>query len=430
MKTDENLKGGAGIAEIKYPADFFPEEGFKGIHDPIHARALILESGERIAVISLELPSLRPYTLIDDMKETVRECTGIDHRNIWICMTHNLAAPHVPDENRTEYKYRIHMEAVKKAIHSACETALLNMEPVRIGTGTGYSDINVNCDIETPEGWWQGINPAGISDKTLTVIKFEGVTGKTAAVIYHYAVKSSAMAAAVMEDGSRYVTSDVTGAASRIIETKLEAPAIFFMGAAADQEPKRRAAFDQINGKGDMIHVNLGSAGFDLVEELGEILAGDVVETAGKIVCSENAPVIHLEHTSFWLPGQQFYQGGKPYHPMKNYEYIPSEDQELKVELLLFGNTVLFGLQPEATAIVGMKLREMNPDFVPLMAAMVNGGKDYLSDESAFDRMTFGAIHSVFARGAAELFLMKSKELLDRLRLEYLEESNDSKEIK
>ena len=115
---------------------------------------------------------------------------------------------------------------------------------------------------------------------------------------------------------------------------------------------------------------------------------------------------------------------------MKNYEYIPSEDQALKVELLLFGNTVLFGLQPEATAIVGMKLREMNPDFVPLMAAMVNGGKDYLSDESAFDRMTFGAIHSVFARGAAELFLMKSKELLDRLRLEYLEESNDSKEIK
>ena len=91
---------------------------------------------------------------------------------------------------------------------------------------------------------------------------------------------------------------------------------------------------------------------------------------------------------------------------------------------------MLFGLQPEATAIVGMKLREMNPDFVPLMAAMVNGGKDYLSDESAFDRMTFGAIHSVFARGAAELFLMKSKELLDRLRLEYLEESNDSKEIK
>ena len=69
------------------------------------------------------------------------------------------------------------------------------------------------------------------------------------------------MAAAVMEDGGRYVTSDVTGAASRIIETKLEAPAIFFMGAAADQEPKRRAAFDQINEKGDMIHVNLGSAG-------------------------------------------------------------------------------------------------------------------------------------------------------------------------
>ena len=57
----------------------------------------------------------------------------------------------------------------------------------------------------------------------------------------------------------------------------------------------------------------------------------------------------------------------------------------------------------------------MNPGCLPLLVAMVNGGKDYLSDETAYERMTFGAIHSVFARGAAELFLEYAAKLLKEL---------------
>lgn len=415
MKAGSELKAGAGMAPIQYPEEFFPEEGFFGVHDSIHARALLLEYGEQVAVVSLELPSLKPYSLIDEMKTVVSQSTGIKHENIWICMTHDLAAPHVPDEERKHEKYQMHIHAVKTAIRTACERAAENMEQVRLGIGTGTSDVNVNRDIETPEGWWQGMNPDGVADKTLSVIKFENMTGKTVSVLYHYAVKSSAMEAAVMEDGGRYVTSDVTGAASRRVEEMLGVPAIFFMGAAGDQEPKYQAAYDQVDGDGKLTHVNLGAAGFGFVEELGTALASDILKTEAGIVCAEEESVMRLEHTSFWLPGQQFYQGGKPYRPVRNYEFLPSENQELSVELLLLGHAAIFGLQPESTAVIGMKLREMNPKCLPLMVAMVNGGKDYLSDVTAYERMTFGAIHSVFAKGAAELFLSKAKAYLDHL---------------
>ena len=29
---------------------------------------------------------------------------------------------------------------------------------------------NVNRDIETPEGWWLGVNPTGFSDRTVRVL--------------------------------------------------------------------------------------------------------------------------------------------------------------------------------------------------------------------------------------------------------------------
>lgn len=87
MEKDRKWKAGAGMAEIEYPACFFPEEGFFRIHDPIHARVLILEEEERFVIVSLELPSLRPYTLIDEMKRVVREAVGVNDKNIWICVT-------------------------------------------------------------------------------------------------------------------------------------------------------------------------------------------------------------------------------------------------------------------------------------------------------------------------------------------------------
>lgn len=414
MEKDRKWKAGAGMAEIEYPACFFPEEGFFRIHDPIHARVLILEEEERFVIVSLELPSLRPYTLIDEMKRVVREAVGVNDKNIWICVTHDLAAPHVPDREAKREKFEIHIQAVKKAIREACTAAAGKMEPVRVYTGTGVSDINVNRDMETADGWWQGINPDGTADKLVSVVRFAGLDGKTVSVLYHYAVKSSTLEGAVMPDGSRYVTGDVTGAASRRIEEKLEAPAIFFMGAAGDQEPKYQAEFDRVDEAGNLVHVNLGLEGFRFTEELGGILAADVLRILESMKCTEESRM-RIAHRVLWLPGQQFYQGGKPYHPEKDYKFIPSEDEKLIIEVLQLGSTVFLGLQPEATAAVGLKLREMNPGCLPLLVAMVNGGKDYLSDETAYERMTFGAIHSVFARGAAELFLEYATKLLKEL---------------
>jgi hypothetical protein len=53
-----SLRAGPGRAIIELPEDLFPTEGFTGVQDPLHARALLLDGGTRIVVVSLELVSI------------------------------------------------------------------------------------------------------------------------------------------------------------------------------------------------------------------------------------------------------------------------------------------------------------------------------------------------------------------------------------
>ena len=50
---NEYLKVGAGCAEIRFPEEIFPIEGFKGIHDAPHVRLCVIDCGERIAIASV-----------------------------------------------------------------------------------------------------------------------------------------------------------------------------------------------------------------------------------------------------------------------------------------------------------------------------------------------------------------------------------------
>ena len=408
MEEKYVLKAGAGRSTLKYPEEFFPQENFSKMHDDICARAILIEQKQRVLIVSLELPSVRPYSLVDEMRERLHEVTGVEKENIWVCMTHNLAGPHVPNREQFPKKYEIHMKVMYDAVYTACRQAGESLQEARVGIGTGEAYINGNRDVKTNQGWWLGAGGEGISDKMLTVFRLESLSGAPIAFIYHYAVKPSAAEGIRMKDGTSQMTSDVTGRASRQIEQELGVPALFFMGAAADQVPRKKGMYYAPDENGDMIEINLGEQAYDFIEEQGKELGNAVIETGKKIRCTEEQSCMRTWHETFYFPGQKKNNEGHPYRPLLKYEYILDKEEELPVEILQLGDAILFGLQPETTAVIGIQLRERIKGLHPLFIAMVNGGKDYISDESAYDRLTFAGTHSVFARGSAEM-------LLDRL---------------
>jgi hypothetical protein len=110
-----------------------------------------------------------------------------------------------------------------------------NLQPARVGYGTGQFHVNVNRDAIHPETrtWCQGPNPDGPSDKTVAVVKFESLTGEPIAVYVNYAMHANLM----------FMRNEISvgfpGAMSRYIEEVYDenAIAVWTAGAAGDQNP-------------------------------------------------------------------------------------------------------------------------------------------------------------------------------------------------
>ena len=75
--------------------------------------------------------------------------------------------------------------------------------------------MNINRREYSPEHgwWWLGYNPQGPSDKTVTVLRFDALSGNPIALLINYAVH-----AVVMGPDNYQITGDLAGATSRYVE--------------------------------------------------------------------------------------------------------------------------------------------------------------------------------------------------------------------
>lgn len=412
------LKAGAGISRIKIPEKIFPHENYVAEEDPIHVRVLLLEHSEKTVIVSLELPSVRNENVLKRLKKQTAEITGAREPSVWICTTHNLSTMHIPPEDVMPEKFQLFVSALENALRDACRIAVDHLEYSKMGVAFGTCDINTNRDIESNQGWWNGLNGIGVQDKMLTVFRFENHSGEPIAVLYHYPLKSCSVSGASYPDGTKHSTFEISGESSAFVEKEIGAPAIFFMGAAADMVPGKCAVYCEVDQNGDLRDVNLGiEEGFKIKRELGTKLGSAVCDIARKITCKEEVFICQKQR-SFWYKGQKFYNEGRPYHPTPAYKYIPAEDEELKVQVLCLENTVLFGMMPETTAIIGIMLRNRTSPVVSLAVALVDGGKDYMADRQSYDRFTFSGTHSVFARGSAEQFIEDAAKIVQEIYAE------------
>jgi len=89
------LSAGAGKAEIIFPQEMFPTDGFCGIHDTPCLRILVLDCGVRVAIAAAELVNV-PDDAISQCQEIISDKTGTRKENVWIHATHAITTPHAP----------------------------------------------------------------------------------------------------------------------------------------------------------------------------------------------------------------------------------------------------------------------------------------------------------------------------------------------
>src|SRR5581483_11591929 len=94
----------AGAAEVDITppvgcpmAGYYSLRGAEGTHDPLHAKALVLEKdGTRAALVALDLIGTT-FGIVEESRKLVEQQTGIPGRNVMISATHSHTGPVLAD---------------------------------------------------------------------------------------------------------------------------------------------------------------------------------------------------------------------------------------------------------------------------------------------------------------------------------------------
>jgi hypothetical protein len=429
---NNQLRAGAGSAEIVFPEEMFPVEGFVGIHDNPHVRILLLESDTKMALVAMEL--VMGVTDVNDwITDYLVEQFGVEKEHVWLQVTHAITTPHAPGgplisadgkilppppdmgmmpmPNEEDVKKRgLYTQAIKAAVISAAEKALETLQDAEVGVGTGTCDVNANRDVETPQGWWIGLNGTGLSNKTMTVVHFRGTKGAAIASLISYGIKPCAIDNSQMKEQKRRISSDVPGVACTMLEKVTGAPVLFCMSAAGDQIPKEQTWYDKVDEKGTITTVDNGvEHGFALVEQYGTRMGKDAMTIVASIKEYQRAVEITVK------------QGTIPWERKARTRMKISREADFKAEgmgeipwyVAKIGNLAFAATSPEMNAESERQLHEQSDCEHTLLFTMVNGGMKYMPDQSSYDRNTWEAQSAMFMPGAAEAFVKTVTEVIN-----------------
>src|SRR5512134_2049275 len=107
------------------------ETGAQGVHDRLHARAVVLEDdGGALALVSCDLCYLFVET-VGAIREAVQKRTGIAPGRVFVGTTHTHAGPH--DGHAQNWD-----RPLAEIVADAVEQAYRARRPARIGTGYGF----------------------------------------------------------------------------------------------------------------------------------------------------------------------------------------------------------------------------------------------------------------------------------------------------
>lgn len=419
MSAPWPLRAGAGLASIDYPADIWPLDGFTGVHDRLAVRVVVLEPSDapRIVLAVLDQTSLPPEPLAR-VRALLARLTGTESDRVVVSVSHTFSAPHLRALDDTHETPESAMGSARGAVFSAVErAAALAVDTLRdavIGQATGRCDVSVNRDVDTPFGWWLGNADSGPVDHDVRVVRIDDRSASPIAILANYAVQPSIMNESLAADGGRYVTADLAGAAVVRAEETLGggAVALFLIGAAGDQAPRVTAVRSSPGTDGVVRTVDAGADTHAAVTTLGGLLGDAIVETARSVESFDESPTVSLSSYEVELPGQ-IPLARELITPRHSHIFAEAPPHAAPFWLLKLGPMTVACVQVELSATTGLHIVRHAP-HATLVATMVNGGAKYLPDASAFDRITYEAMSSRYARGGAERLVAEILDALER----------------
>ena len=222
-----DFEAGAATVDITPPVGY-PMWGYAarrdkpsvGVRDPLHARALVLKTGEsKIALVSLDLG--RAPTR-DSMKRIREKLKGDGFAELFLVASHTHHGPVIETENWPK-DGKPYVKELEEKLVSLIQKADAARKPARYGVNSTEVNLNRNRQSKRKDA------PV---DRELAVLRVEDLSGKPIA----HAVNFAAHPTMLPSDLNKF-SADFPGAMAKRVEDETKVPCLFLQGAAGDMSP-------------------------------------------------------------------------------------------------------------------------------------------------------------------------------------------------
>ncbi|MBO0700803.1 MAG: neutral/alkaline non-lysosomal ceramidase N-terminal domain-containing protein, partial [Zavarzinella sp.] len=246
-----------GLARVKItPERPVPMAGYasrnklsEGVTNDLYVQAMVLEDhdGHRAALATSDLIGF-PAAVAEPICERIEKKVGLKREQVLLNSSHTHSGPTVslrppPKEeaaaggaDRTiEYTRGLQDKVVE-----AVEAAAAKLEPARLSWGSGVIDFVMNRREFTPNGVILGVNPRGLADRSVPVLRVESPDGKPVAILFGAGTHNTTLG------GDNYqICGDYAGFAQEYVREKVSGvQAMFMLGCAGDSNPYPRGTMD------------------------------------------------------------------------------------------------------------------------------------------------------------------------------------------
>lgn len=414
------------------------------IRDRLYVRAIYVEEGPTSAVlVAVDSGGIGDDVITAAVNQS-SAATGCPADNYVISATHTHSGGQGPAASR----------AITAAIVNAVNAAKAKLAPARVGYGTAQLDLNVNRDLfNAKQEWRQGPNPAGASDKTLSVVTFVGEDDVPIGVYMNYGMHP------INFYLSGVVSADFPGDASRYVEELFDNKtiALFTQGASGDQNPRlgytppystnafRQGVAPAPLTIGPPKPLPEGQRGFnpaaatagrtavpaellesyqkaikrvsDYVTMLGHMIGSTAIRVMREETLYRESGAIWGGQETFVVPGRTRLDLDNPARENVFPGYKEGPDVSIKVGLLRIGEIHFVSVNGEVYTNIWTKLKAVSPASKTVFVTLANGraNSGYIYSDDAYHHLSFQVIGSRLQPGHAEgKIISTALELMER----------------
>lgn len=396
MSADKNasagklqLRVGAARCNVTPPDAMFPFEAlheacpYTAVHDSLYARAIVMDNGERRAVL-VEIDEVQvPEPLAT--RKAVADVAGVSESDVIICVSHTHSTLHPNGEDR---RLEHVIDRIRRGAVEATRQAVASLQPATISFARTKAYVNINNgEAEQRTGQY---SETAFSDKTLDIVRFSSMSDKPIALVVNYPTHAEVMFRSISNNGGYEVSGDLPGRTAYILEQANGtngngAPVVLTTaGAEADQQPLLTSR----QHTSTMGYIDQGVGGWAIVDALAHRLTDAINEAVQTMTKGKGNVNIETMSTEAIVPGQHRHQNRETGEIIDE----ASDDVHIPVSRITVDDIAFAGVGADIASSVGVEIRDASPVANTMLITCTAGAVGYVLPDAMYDHYT----HAVF----------------------------------